>query len=408
MGHKRSYAAYALDDVADAKRGSPDVSLADWAAGRGLEFRGSEVLGAFAHVMPLWPDYVFNLAKGTVAPGRFGYVAHELDEVSLDDDGGARMPGGYFAMRVHGKSRGLLDLMGISIDKKRPNEPFAAISIWVPTTAAAVRVPDAALLPAMTIRSADRFPLAGNPKLDDGGLPGFRMAGSQWIGDDLRLALAGAARPVGALGAAYASVRLDAGLVSVRRNGFVAGAELDALADAAVAIAEGIAAIARPGLSPQPFEQPLPAPAMEQWPPGYVRPERHEVDALARLAGEIGMVQEDAVALHRTQPRCPVPGRALGVLRGVLPSTGATGRVAVFSQGRHTSGTYRSAVIAPAAPGATTPVGGVRHEASDLYVEVADGVAYAWPRGRSAGAFNAAATVAAAVQTLTAMGLAQL
>ncbi|HEY6739133.1 MAG TPA: hypothetical protein VI076_09810, partial [Actinopolymorphaceae bacterium] len=64
--------------------------------------------------------------------------------------------------------------------------------------------------------------------------------------------------------------------------------------------------------------------------------------------------------------------------------------------------------MAPARSGAATPLGGTLDATSDLYVEVTDDVVYAWPRARSHGALNAAATVAAAVPTFRRLGLADV
>ena len=85
MARQHSNAAYAPDDVEDAKRGRPRVSTQPWAHDRGLEYMGSSLPGAFSPVMPIWQDYVFNLARGSLSPTRFGYVANELDEIGLDD-----------------------------------------------------------------------------------------------------------------------------------------------------------------------------------------------------------------------------------------------------------------------------------------------------------------------------------
>jgi hypothetical protein len=407
VGRTHSYAAYAPDDVTDAKRGHPEVSLQPWATARGLEYMGSTLPGAFSPVMPIWQDYVFNLCRGTFAPGRYGYVAHELDEVGLDDKGGPRQTGGYFAVHVNQDVGGLRGILRFAahLEDKRPNEPFAARAFWLPTTTVAIRVPEAALLPVVCIRSSERLPPLGNPALDDVGLPGFRMAGSQWVDDRMRAAIGRAAGPLAALGAAYARLRLDRGVVAVTRNGFVDPAALDQMVAIALAVAEGVAHVAHPMTAPAPFSTPLPMPQPETWPPGYDRPQDHEVDVLGRVSAELAMVQEDPVAFHRAHPSCPVPGRALGVVRGVLPGTAIEGRVGFFVQGGHTSGTYRSAVMVPAATGGTTPLGGALDRPSDLYVEVADGVAHAWPRVRSVGALNAGATVAAATEALTRLGL---
>lgn len=292
--------------------------------------------------------------------------------------------------------------------KPRPDEPFAAESIWLPSTAVGVRIPEATTLGPATIRTADRFPFIGNPKLDDAGLPGFRIAGDERP-EDLRLALGAAARPLASVGAPYVAMRFDRGLLGVRRNGFVADpGQLDLLVAVALQIAAALVALATPTLAPQPFVAPLPPPAPATWPFGIPVPQPHELDALRRVAGELGMVPEDPIAFHRAHPACPVPGRAFGVVHGTLPGSSAVGRLGVFDQGRHTGGTYRSAVMVPARAGAATPLGGTLHQPSDLYVEVADGVAYAWPRRRAAGAFEAAATVAKALPTFRETGLADV
>jgi hypothetical protein len=411
MGHKHSHAAYAIADVEDAERGEPAISLEPWAARRGLEYLGSSLPGAFTPVMPTRQAYVFNLSRGPFGSGRFGCLAHELDEVGLDDKGSPRIPGGYVHLSIRTKLGGIRGILRTSahLDDKRPDEPFAARAFWLPVTAAAVRVPEAALLPVVVVKSAERFPVAGNPRLDEHGLPGFRMRGSQWIDDALRAALAGAARPLAGLGASHVALRLDRGVVSVTQNGFLADeARLDLLASTVVQVAEALAAVAAPLVAPESFAVPLPPPDRSTWPPGYHALERHEVDVLARVAAELAMAPEDPVAFHRSRPLCPVPGRAMGVVRGLLPGTGVEGRVGFFVQGGATNGSYRSAVMVPARPGAATPLGGTLDGTSDLYVEVADGVAHAWPRARSHGALDAAGTVAAAVPTFRRLGLADV
>lgn len=408
MANQRSYAAYAVEDVEDAKRGAPAASLEPWAVARGLVPLGSALPGAFAVLLPRWSDYIANLAWGELGPGRFGYLAHELDEVGLDGKADPSMPGGYHSLRVHGKGglfrSDVLDLFR----KQKPDEPFAAESIWLPSTAVGVRIPEATTLGPATIRTADRFPPLGNPKLDDAGLPGFRIAGDERP-DDLRLALGAAARPLAAIGAPYVAMRFDRGVVGVRRNGFVTDpGQLDLLVTVALEIAEALVALAAPALTLQPFDVALAPASPGTWPFGIPERQPHELDALRRLAGEIAMVPEDPIAFHCAHPVCPVPGRAFGVLHGTLPTSTAVGRLGVFDQGRQASGTYRSAVMVPARPGAATPLGGTLHEPSDLYVEVAGGVAYAWPRRRAAGAFEAAATIAKALPTFRETGLADV
>lgn len=404
--HRRSYAAFDRADVADAKRGCPEWSLQPWAHARGLEYLGSKLPGALSPVLPVWEQYVFNLCRGVVAPGRLGVVLHELEEVGADGEGSPSMGGTFWSVRHYGKSAGLLAFT-TGIELRGPvNEPFAADSFWIPATKVAVRVPESVLLPRIVIRTSERMSLWGDPKLDDGGLPGFKMHGSDAIDDAQRLAIAQAARPLGSLGATYAGLHVEKGAVAVFRNGFVADpAALDTMGRAAVAIAEGLAALAWQRAAPAPFDTALPPPDGRTWWAGWTGPAAHESEAFGQVAREFGMTHEDPLAYHRIQPRCPVPGRALGVLRGLIPGTVTMGRVGFFDQGRHTSGTYRTALFAAAREGVSTPVGGHLDPTSDMYVEVVDGVAYAWPRTRSAGALQAAPTVARGVEVLHRLGL---
>ena len=62
--------------------------------------------------------------------------------------------------------------------------------MWVPTTSANVRVPEAALCPRLVVRRSDRMGPVGNTDLDDVGLPGFRLAG-RVVPDDLRASIFG-------------------------------------------------------------------------------------------------------------------------------------------------------------------------------------------------------------------------
>jgi hypothetical protein len=298
--------------------------------------------------------------------------------------------------------RGLKSFIGWSDD--RPDEPFAANAAWAPTTKVVMRVPEAALMPRVVIRNAERMRI-GHPDLGPHGMPGFRMAESRWISPELEAWLGLACAPLASIRASYVSLVLDHGLLAVSRNGFVTDpATLDHLVTVTAMIGENLAAgaVAAPA-----FDNPLPAPDHSTW-PGFMVPQPHEVDAFARLADANRMVQEDAVALHRTFRRLPFPGVAKGVLRGVVPGTSAHGRVVIAAQGGRTSGTYRTVVLSPAAPGAVTPVGGLLHQPTDSYVEVSDGIAAGWPRTRTPNGFDSEASIARAVATLRDLGLADL
>lgn len=388
MGH--NHTAFAPEDVEDARRGAPATSLQGWAAERGLTYAGSALVGSFVNVLPRFEQYTFNVCLGEVAPGRYGHVAHLLEELAATDgsiDGG----GTFYGTRLVTK-RGLGSFLGF--DKERPDEPFAANAAWAPTTGVALRVPELALLPRISLEVESGFlNFGGGRDLAPAGVPGWRLHAGDWVSDELAAAVTGAARPLAGLGATWGRVLLDHGRLAVIRNGFVADAgTLDHLVATAVAVADVLVATA-----------PLPAGT-----PPWCQPMEHETAAFREGAGQFGMALADPVELHRTHRHLPFPGRALGLLTGPLPGSTATGHLAFAVQGGRTTGTYRTVVIAPAAPGAATPLGGTVHQPTDQYVEVADGLAVSWPRVRSVGRLEAVEKSAAGVTTLRDLGLAAL
>jgi len=398
MSH--SHTAYAPEDVEDARRGAPSVSLELWGASRGLAFPGPGLAGQLITVLPPFPEYQFNVCRGELVQGLFGQVAHELHEIEAHE-GSIRAGGAFFGTRVVTR-RGLKSMIGWSDD--RPDEPFAANAAWAPTTKVVVRVPEAALMPQVVIRNAERMRI-DHPDLGPHGMPGYRLADNGWISPELQAWLGLACAPLLSVDASYVSLRLDHGLLAVARNGFMHDpATLDHLVTTAATIAENFAAGAEP--SPA-FATRLPAPDPAAW-PGFLTPQPHEIEAFARLADANRMVQEDALAMHRTFRRLPFPGVAKGVLRGVVPGASADGRVVIAVQGGRTSGYYRTVVLVPAAPGATTPVGGILHQPTDSYVEVSDGVAAAWPRTRTPNGFDSEASISRAVAAIRDRGLADL
>jgi hypothetical protein len=405
---KGSRTAFASADVADAKRGRPEVNLDAFAAAHGLESLGSALVGAFTGLLPMWPDYVFNAARGEVAPGKFGLVEHELYEISLRPDGDLAMPGSFHrTVTTNRFSVGRL----VGVQRSPKNEPFAADSAWAPTTGVLLRVPGAALLPRVLARRKEYLGLIGNPDLSDDGAPGLGMSGSQFISDDLRHRLF-----TGAAGAAlsglthpFVEVELDRGALALRVNGFVSDdAELEQLVQTAATIADAWTEVARPLWSGADLGAPLAAPDPDARPPGFpaIGPEWRE--AYGRIANDLGLTAEDPVELHRAAPGMPVPGTAEGVLRGPVGGTTATGRLLWTSQGARTSGSVRGAAWFPARAGATTPLGGQLHQPTDMYAEVVDGSAWCWARLRSIGALESAALGPRAVQTMTDLGLADL
>lgn len=399
MAHEHSYAAFSPDDVDDAARGCPAGALDGWADGRGLDHRIRELPAPFASVLPAWPEHLFELCVGELGPGRFGLVAQELAEVALDSAGAPTVPGPYAALHVAPRPKRLLGRVGFEA-RRSGGDPFAARAAWAPVTQVAVRVPEAVLLPTMTVRNADRVAPEGNPSLEADGLAGFRMVGSDAVSDGLRRAVAGALRPLAALDAPFVAVHARFGIVAVSRNGFVFdGAILDDLVAVALDVADGIADLGRSLTWPQPFADPLPAPNPALWPPGWLEPTKKELELLTRVTRDLGMVQEDPVAFHRAHPRSPVPGRAVGVVRGRIPRTSIEGRVGLYVSTPEREAP-RPVVMVSARPRVETPLGGIHDRATGVRAEVADGVAYAWSDASTSDPGDVAPRVAEAVATL--------
>jgi hypothetical protein len=403
-----NHAAYKAADVEDARRGHPAVDLAPYGRSRGLEPLGQAQVGHVAGLNPRWPDYVFNVLRGELVAGRFGTVQHELDEIALADDGEPTQGGSYFGRRSTARP-GLRSLIGLR--KEPPNEPFAAQALWMPTTGIKVLVPEAALLPRLVVRTADHAAFT-EPSL----VPGFRMVSSRWVGDDLRQAVGAAIGPtLQGLGTTFARLELAHGALGLRVDGFRADpADLDRLVAAVGAMAAMLGGLAAPWWAPGPFSDPLGAFDRSTHPAGYRSfdgdMDRSGMDAMARDAAAFGMVVEDPVALHRREPRLPLPGTSLGVLAGPLPGTTTFGRLTWQTQSHPGSSAYlRPAAVVEARPDAPAlPVGGRLVADTDMYVALADGRAGCWTRTNSPGRLETADLATRAVATFRAAGVADL
>jgi hypothetical protein len=384
-----NHAAYKRADVEDARRGHPLSDLSGYGQERGLEPIGSRFVGHVAGLNPLWEDYVFNVLRGEVVPGRFGVIQHELLELSLGDDGKPYEHATYYGLRARTRMTWKSFLpFGELFEKGPPNEPFAAQAFWVPTTALSVLVPEAALLPKIVIRSKDPKVLFQGTFVD-----GFVLRRTDAIADELQAALAEVLGPVlQQIGTVYANLTIKNGALGLRVDGFRDDpAELDHLTRCLGALAEALAA--RCALlheqPPAPFTEPLPAFDASTHPAGYRsfdgRFDQSGLQAMQAAAGELGMRVEDPVALHRRLPRMPIPGASLGVLAGTLPGSTAFARLTFNAQGDPRSSAYlRRGVITAAREGAKpTPPGGVMIGAADCWLAVEDGLAYAWPRAQS-------------------------
>jgi hypothetical protein len=387
-----SHAAYTADDVDDARRGHPAVDLASYANARGLEPLGSALVGHFGGLNPLWPEYVFNVLRGELVPGRFGTVQHELDEVELRDDGDPRQGGTYYGRRSNAKP-GLRNLIGLK--KEPPNEPFAAQAMWLPATGVKLLVPEAAVLPRLMLKTKEHMPWSERSL--EPWAPSFGMAANQWVSAELRDAVARAVGPVlEDLGTAFARLELKNGALGLRVDGYRADdTDLDRLIAATATMADALAELARPGWAPAPFDQPLGGFDVDTLPPGY-RTFQTDVyqtafEELQQAATSMNLANEDPVALHRTQPHLRLPGTSMGVLAGTLPG-GGFGRFTWQTQSHPGSSAYlRPAAVVAAEPDAPrTPIGGTLVKSTDMYVVVADGLACCWTRTNSVGTLDAA------------------
>ena len=422
---KPGHAAFAREDVEDARRGRPAVDLDGYAAARGLTPRGQALLARFSVAQPRWPDYTFNVLTGELAPGVLGVVEHELEEIEVNDNARLSMTGGFHDVRHAARRFDTWSLLPGVVDevfellatrREAPEKPFAAPAVWVPATRVIVRAPETALLPGITARTAERFPLLGNPTLEDEGLPHLRLAGGDDIDPQLRWELfAGASATVlNRLGdATYLQVRISEGLVSIQRNGFVSDPEvLDRLVEAAVYVAAAACAAGRARCAPQRFDVPLPPPpdldlrGILDDP--HRRPMPEQADAFRRAASELGLTDEDPVALHRTIPGLAVPGIAVGCLYGRAQGWSSAGRLAWFTERRFAAGALRAAAIFPARPGAQTPVGGVQVAGTDLIAEVRDGVAFCWRLKPAIAHLESRPLIAMAADAMRSLGLADV
>lgn len=401
---KGSHTSLAKADRDDSKRGAPASNLSAFAARRGLESLGTALVGAFVGVLPAWPDYIFNTTRGVLENGRFGLVEHELYEISLRPDGDISMPGTYYSTATKNRfSFGRL--IGIEGDPK--NEAFAADSAWAPSTAVVLRVPEAATLPRVLIRSSDYLTFT-DPSLSDDGAAGYGMVKSRFIDDALtsRLVRGEVADALTSLDQPFVEVELERGALALRVNGFITDDQtLDKLTGVAGRIAEAWAQVTRADVSGADLGSLLPPPEPDAHPVGFYRPSPEWITAFDRVAGELGLTREDPVALHRAAPHSPVPGAVIGVMRGPLGGTATVGRLLWTSQGGPSSDTVRAAAWLPARAGADTPVGGVLHEPTDMYAEIVDGSLWCWSRQRSVRKLEAETLGDRAIRTAVGLGL---
>lgn len=405
-GGKKTFghAAFDRSDVEDARRGHPLDSLETFATANGLEYRNREQAGAFLSTLPTWPDYIFNLCRGTMPSGRLGQLAHELYEVEAHN-GSVRAAGTFYDVRVTTRTS-FMEIGGLEVGT-RENVPFAGNAVWIPTTTVHVRTPEVNRLGVVRIARSQSFTGKGDKELERAGLPGFRAIRGE--DNDALAAIVDACKAfLLARSDTHVDLRIRYGLVALTVNGYRHDhADLQHLIACADGIANAVGALTPPALT-TPFATLGPAAGTVGSRPGVPLPHPLLVPAYAQTAAQLGMHNEDISHLMALAPRCTIPGIPSGVLVGNLPGTSSPCRLVWFEQGGRTSGSSRGGVVMPAAKGATTPLGGVLNEQTGMYEEVVDGVVACWRKQRSFNTLDTNEIIAAATATLRASGRATL
>jgi hypothetical protein len=383
---KHNRASFAAKDRHDAKRGHPDFDLRAYAAERDLEFLDHATPAGFRAVLPGEAEWQHNVLRGTLPGGGHGILAHE--GLPIDATGGdISWSWTFYFTRI--STRGKLRIRDLFLWMLPFGEWLTSSGetpdVHAPCTTAAVRVPESAA-PLTTLRidrrrGAPPYEFGNREKLDDVGLPGWRMQAAPkpdpaTVGRLL-------AAPVDQLLSAHAEdglfqVVVWSATLLVRRNGYLRDpSELDELARAASLLGDRVREVCLPLADPQPFHAELPPPAWRD--PQAPRDltfdpiamwERWALDTAAARRLEL----EDSRAYHRAFPSVPVPGLAYVVMRGELPGLGR-GRLVVHRE----RNSARPAVLLAAPPGAApTPPGGERDPDRAVVREVRDGLLSVW------------------------------
>jgi hypothetical protein len=412
---KRASAARTADFrelAADAVRGRPGVDLAGWAARRELRFLGCTALGGHLSVTCPWSeDLLFNVVRGRWPGGTDGVVCHEARIYGE----GAR---GFFHPRqwtVAGARPGSAIVNAIDEIAVLAGSPLPLMTgssgesyFKAPYTSAGARVPHLATVTGLHVaRRGERhtptdklFGTWQARDLDDLGFRDHWVAGVRKHSDEATVErlLRGPIRELLSVqqGLGF-EIRIEYGQVIVSRQDFVKrDEELDALVEAAEALAGAVRAICVPPVGARPLATTLPPPewlaAVRRrpkkkhtlWPIGAL------LERVVQVADERAMTIEDPQAFRTAFPGLNHPGQAFGVLHGRLPGTALTGRLLCCAERPMIlPEDFREFLTDPGGPvGSDVAVVGVSADApptppegeldGDLRVAVADGVLTAW------------------------------
>jgi hypothetical protein len=412
---KRASAARTADLrelAADAVRGRPGVDLAGWAARRGLRFVGCTAQGGHLSVTCSWSeDLLFNVVRGRWPGGTDGVVCHEA---RIYGEGAS----GFFHPRqwtVAGARPGSAIVNAIDEMALLAGSPLPLMTgsggesyFKVPYTSVGSRVPHLATVTGLHVarRAEQHTPtdtLFGTWQarpLDDLGLRDHWIAAVRARSDEATVErlLRGPIRNLLSVqqGLGF-EIRIEYGQVIVSRQDFVSRDEdLDAMVEAAEALAVAVREICVPPVGARSLATTLPPPewlaAVRRrpkkkhtlWPIGAL------LERIVQVADQRVMTIEDPQAFRTAFPGLNHPGQAFGVLRGRLPGTALTGRLLCCAERpmvlpdhfrellTDPGGPAGSdvAVVAVSADAPATPPEGELD--GDLRVAVADGVLTAW------------------------------
>jgi hypothetical protein len=378
---QHGFAAFAPEDVADARAGQPPGDLRAYGAERGLAWLDRARPLGFTAASPGFDEYRFSVLRGALPGGRYGVLMHQLMEVPVT--GSPNVSGQLYGSVVKSGGRWWslslpnrtdIPIIGAFLDPSdddSPREPFDTNAVWIPTTVVATHVPES-VLPLFLTRLDRRDKLSPydfdqRRDLGAAGAPEWRLRthGTPVSDELLHRLLTPAVREVLARRADdhYFGVLLLRGTLIVRRNGFVLDpAELDRLAVDMCTIADAVRDACLPELSPRSLIEPLPSPRSEHpevnpaWRDGYIQ-----------VATRLGLAMEDPDELHRAFPSLPLPGRVVAAMHGDL-GAGVQGRLVYAAElDLIAAQRARGAVLLAAEPGTPdSPAAGERHDDRQL------------------------------------------
>ncbi|WP_322936372.1 hypothetical protein [Nocardioides bizhenqiangii] len=374
---QHGFAAFAPEDVADARAGRPPGDLREYGASRGLAWLDRARPLGFSAGSPGFDEYRFSVLRGDLPGGRYGVLMHQLMEIPVTKSPNVsgklygsvvKSGGSWWSFSLPNRTD--IPIVGDFLDPPTdhsPREPFDTNAVWIPTTAVGTHVPES-VLPLFLTRLDRRDKLSPydfdqRRDLGSAGLPDWRLRthGTPVSDALLHRLLTPSVREVLTRRAndPYFGVLLLRGTMVVRRNGFVLDPdELDRLAADMCTIADAVRDACLPELAPRPLTEPLPSPRSEHpevtpaWRDGYIQ-----------VATRLGLAMEDPDELHRAFPALPLPGRVVAAMYGDLGG-GVQGRLVYAAEmNLRAAERARGAVLLTAQPGTPdTPPAGERQD----------------------------------------------